>query len=111
AINPDGSGQTPLTETDEIDEFEPSASPDGKLIAYEAEGGTDDIYLMNADGSGERRLLAGTATISWHAPSFSPDSRTLAVQRNDSATGFSDIYIVNLATHALANATPGSNET
>lgn len=110
AMNPDGSGEVPVTATDGVDEWDPAASPNGRLIAYDAPTGTDDIYLMNADGSDEHRLLAGTATISWHTPSFSADSRKLVVSREDSGPNVSDIYIVNLATGALTNATPGTAE-
>ena len=110
AINPDGSVEDPLTATDGVDEWDPAASPNGKLVAYEAATGTDDIYLMNADGSGEHRVLAGTATISWHTPSFSADSRRLAVARQVSGPNTSDIYVLNLATGKLTNATPGTGD-
>jgi TolB protein len=49
-----------LTDT-QWDEVSPSWSSDGRLIAYvSAKGGDPQIYLMNSDGSGERRLtMAG----------------------------------------------------
>ena len=50
--------------------YEPAWSPDGRLIAYQNQG---ELFVANADGSGEARRLA------WDAghPSWAPDSRRL----------------------------------
>jgi Tol biopolymer transport system component len=82
-INADGSGLTNLTETPE-DEYQPVWSPDGWTIAYlrapmtpEADHETQ-LWSMGANGAGVHRLgdISGYAL---SAPSWSPDSRQLAV--------------------------------
>src|SRR5215208_6754921 len=60
-IDADCTGQTNLTSTKTIIEDEPSWSPDGKQIAFKrADAGNvyadQDVYLMNADGTGRSHL-------------------------------------------------------
>ena len=55
-----------------------SWSPDGRKIAFTSgHDGESEIYVMNADGSGQRRLTQqrGNAT---SAPAWSPDGRKIA---------------------------------
>jgi Tol biopolymer transport system component/tetratricopeptide (TPR) repeat protein len=84
----------------------PSWSPDGQQIAFTRENssgreitGNHNIWIMNADGTGEQMLAiepadvtAGNADEMW--PAWSPDSEWLALQAN--WDGDNDIYIVNL---------------
>jgi TolB protein len=70
-MDSDGTHQRRLTHTPEEKESVPAWSPDGKNIAYVADtfGNNPMIWLMEADGSGHRRLTEG----SW--PSWSPDGK------------------------------------
>jgi TolB protein len=52
-------------------------SPDGRRIAFSvSEGGNSDVWVMNADGTGPRRLTNHPALDL--SPSWSPDGRRLA---------------------------------
>ncbi len=56
----------------------PRFSPDGRTIAYvshEADG-KGDVWLMEPDGSGQRRLTVRDAT-SDYSPAWSPDGRSI----------------------------------
>jgi len=77
----------------------PSFTPDGKQIVFasDREGGTSQIYIMGADGTGGRRL---TNSKSYDTlPNVSPDGRKIAyaVQTGTDQTGItSDIYVMNI---------------
>ena len=52
-------------------------SPDGKLIAFDSRGGTqDDIFMLGTDGTGLRQILDDAHKD--RGPSFSPDGRRIA---------------------------------
>jgi TolB protein len=77
-------------------------SPDGKQVAFSTDRrGTTDIYVMNADGSRQRPLLAGTAN-DW-AASWSPDAKRLAfVSDRD---GLPQIYSFEIASGRVTRLT------
>ena len=69
-IRPDGGGRRELTHRQVA--IGPAWSPDGKRIAFVVdprfEIGKGEIFVMNADGSGQRRLTTGAQalpTLSW----------------------------------------------
>ena len=102
AMNPDGSSQTRLT-NNTVDDSSPSLSPDGTRIAFASkwDGNEDDdeIYVMNADGSGEATRL--TNNDAWDdAPFWSADGKKIAFTSNQDGNG--EIYVMNA---------DGSNET
>ena len=76
-VEPDGSGRRQLTKND-VDDADPSFSPDGRSIAFvrvprcdPINGcGSPAVFVMRADGSGARRLTHGGEEL---APSWSPD--------------------------------------
>jgi TolB protein len=69
----------------------PAWSPDGRRIAFRrfdgqlggpqlGSAGPSDLFVVNADGSGLRRLTRNAENLRWFA--WSPDGRTIAFLRN-----------------------------
>lgn len=88
-MNGDGKGERRLTDHD-VDtsspaglffQVDPAWSPDGTKIAFSSRrSGSHDVYVMNADGTGTRRLTS-TSADDLH-PTWSPDGRRLAFARS-----------------------------
>jgi hypothetical protein len=79
-IRANGSGLTRLT-VDTANNEQPRWSPDGKEIVFSSDraGAGLDIYVMNADGSGKRRV-GNMPSGGWYQSSFSPDGQWIAFQ-------------------------------
>ncbi|MEN6627681.1 MAG: hypothetical protein ABFD69_15760 [Candidatus Sumerlaeia bacterium] len=79
AINADGSHPKNLTNTPDINESYPQCSPDGKMIAFECcdntTGAQYRIEVMNADGTGRRKVVDNARQMAW-----SPDCTRLAFE-------------------------------
>ena len=98
-MNPDGSGQTRLTDNPAADSW-PSWSPDGRRITFISSRDDPDpnddnsiweIYVMNEDGSDQTRLTNNSA---WHSlPRWSPDGRRIAFQSH--RDGNWEIFLMN----------------
>src|SRR5213592_1872984 len=97
-INTDGSGFVQLT-TSLADDSWPAWNPDGTKIAFQSNrnltpggnGSQLDIYVINADGTGETRLT--TDTTNEAQPAWSPDGTKIAfVSDRD---GNNEVYLMN----------------
>jgi len=104
-MNPDGSGQTRLTDNIARD-GDPAWSPDGSRIAFTRnKAGAPEIYVMNADGSNQTRLASRLA----EHPTWSPDGSKIAF---DSAQyGSPQIYVMNADGSHPVPLTPRSPNT
>jgi TolB protein len=101
-IEPSGAGLTQLTDLPDGAALEPSWSPDGTNVAFRTLTFPDpvsvssDLYLINADGSGLRKIGPGVVN-----PAWSPDGRKLAFSEGPPCSPFfppcaeRDIYTVN----------------
>lgn len=101
AVNIDGSGVTNLTQTGKlIRNWHPAWSPDGTKIAFMSNRtGTAEIYVMNADGTGQKQLTAHQDPQQvYDYPSWSPQGQiTFIIARlNDrKVPTMGDVYIIN----------------
>lgn len=112
-MNRNGTGLTQLTENDVFD-FEPEWSPNGKKIAFVGERGpfSSDILVMNPDGSEERRVTTNPDFSFGDAPAFSPDGKKIAFASNrttgegvNNPEGDTEIFTVNLDGTGLTQLT------
>ncbi len=63
-------------------EMQPRFSPDGRQIAFTSDrAGGNNIWIMNADGSGRRQLTKETFTL-LNNPTWSPDGRFIAARKH-----------------------------
>jgi len=104
-INADGSGLTCLTgnnaggdtpssaaELNEAWNTSPSWSPDGQQIVFRSNrDGDDEIYVMAADGSGQRNLTNHPASDA--DPAWSPDGTRIAFVSDRDGDG--EIYVMD----------------
>jgi TolB protein len=93
AAHADGTDPTELTHTTDVGNTQPVFSPDGRRIAYISGGrGSNRIWVMNADGSGQRPLTEGPrdAYPQWL------DGRTVFFARQDLARGTTMIMSAGL---------------
>ena len=95
-MNADGGAQHRLTPSEgEVTsparlffQLEPAWSPDGGRIAFASRrSGNFDVYVMNADGTGTKRLTAAKENDSH--PTWAPSGREIAFVRDE------DIYTMN----------------
>ena len=76
-----------------VSDGEPQLSPDGEHVAFIRGHGvylaTPSVYVMNADGSGQRRIGAGDA------PRWSPDSSRIAYVEYRAAPSNDEIFVAD----------------
>jgi len=103
-MNADGSNATNLTQTPDVDEMYPHASPDGTRICFVTDEGKGrnkvrSVYYMNIDGTG-RVKVADNA----RQPCWSPDGKTIAYLKGEyeryttRAIGTKGLFFYDIAT-------------
>ncbi|MDX3773070.1 amidohydrolase family protein [Chromatiaceae bacterium AAb-1] len=77
-------------------QMQPTFSPDGKYIAYTSdEGGGDNIWIMNADGSEPRAVTKETFRL-LNSPAWSPDGEFIVARKHFTASrslGAGEVWI------------------
>jgi Tol biopolymer transport system component len=104
-VDADGSNRVNLTNTPEVDEHYPHASPDGTrilFVAVEGEGRRNqsrNVYYMNVDGTGKTRVAENA-----YQPTWSGDGRSIAYLKGEyeryssSMTSNEGLAVFDLAT-------------
>jgi dipeptidyl aminopeptidase/acylaminoacyl peptidase len=99
-MNPDGSGQTNVTNTTDLNETNPAWSADGTRIAYvEGYNGVNTLMVVNADGTNRVAVTAGPSY--QFGPTWSPGGTQLAFVRYRDGSPVSiqaDIMVIDLET-------------
>lgn len=97
-VNPDGTGFVAVHSG-----ALPSWSPDGRKLAFTDTQANDDIFVIDAGGTGLRRLTDSPAR-DW-CPAWSPDGERIAFTSNRSGIGASDVWVMNRDGSAQENLT------
>jgi Tol biopolymer transport system component len=112
-VRPNGTGLKRLTFTKGDahtlgDDGFPAFSPDGRRIAFSSNrGGEGDLWIMNANGSGQRRLAGIKGRDDW-MPTWSQDGSRLAFSSVDAA-GRGVIYTVGADGKGLKRLVAGDD--
>jgi len=105
SMNPDGTGLINLTNQPGNTDYYPAWSPDGGKIAFVRDtAGADDIYVMNADGSGVTQLTHGLASA--NRPAWSSDGTKIVFASN--RDGNWEIYVMNADGSGIIRLTDNS---
>ena len=106
-MNVDRSGQRNVTNTaGGISDFDAALSPDGQTVAYVSAGvqpsnpeGDDEIFAINADGSGRRNLTDTASGVQDDFPDFAPDGMRIAYDSDgiqpSNPEGDAEVYVMN----------------
>ena len=82
-MNADGSNPVNLTQTPDLDEMYPHASPDGRKICFVVDEGSRrnkvrSVYYMNIDGTGRFKVATNA-----RQPCWGPDGKSIAYLRGE----------------------------
>lgn len=100
AMNPSGSKQTNITRNRSLNQEDPAVSPNGRKVAYEY---AREVWVMNSDGTGKRRVVADTGGDA--SPSWSPNGKRIVFSKNSA-----DIWVVKLDGTGQRNLTNTPNQ-
>ena len=103
-MDTDGSNVIQLTDSIRGGNFAPHWSPDGKRIVFHSlRDALFEIYVMNADGSGQTLLTTGP--LAGLSPDWSPDGERIAFAGFFDGSLSSNIYVMNADGSSLVQLT------
>jgi TolB protein len=107
-MNADGFGRRQLTTSGPSSDGGPAWSPDRRRVAFGSNRPTGnavtaDVFVVNADGTGLRALVATKA--SEDSPSWSPDGRWIVFGKDRTGRGHHDLYVVRVSTGKVSRLT------
>ena len=89
--------------------FEPFYGPYGGKTARIDQGNFSDLYLMNADGTGQTRLTSDASLYAWSSD-WSPDGKQIVFTEGEPNDPESSLYVMNVDGSGLRQLTdlPGA---
>jgi Tol biopolymer transport system component len=105
-VRPDGTGRTTILSRHREIDFAPRWSPDRKRIAFSmnaARGSSIGLYIVNANGTGVRKVSTGRRDNV--APAWSPDGTKIAFSSGTASSLYSHIFVKNLKTGVVTQVT------
>jgi TolB protein len=95
-MNANGSHQRDITNTPKINETHPWFAPDGRRIVflwddYKRAG----LGVINADGTGMRRIVSGSYDEGFQSPSWTADGKSIVYTRYQGTDPPTHVYIVS----------------
>ena len=112
-MNDDGSRRRRLTLNTTALDNDPRWSPDGTQIAFTRDMDrtqrqtTAELFVMNADGTDPQRLTYNNVIDAY--PSWGPDGHSLVF--TSTRSGRWEVFVIELATHAVTQLTGGDEDT
>ena len=109
SVSSPDTGFTPPTRltTNAADDFQPAWSPDGSKIAFtSSRDGNDEIYVMNADGTGQANVSNNPGGDDFE-PSWSPNGQRLAFTSTRDVN--EEVYVMDATGAGQANISNNSN--
>ena len=110
SMNVDGTGQTNLTNSVISSDYGANWSPSGEEILFLRQNGDTGLWVMNADGSGQRQLLLGNVSLSdVKEANWFPDGRKIVFTRaSDAQPGggsvrYNDVFVAEYDGMTLRN--------
>jgi Tol biopolymer transport system component len=102
----DGSDEVSLTDDIPFESYQPEYTPDGKQIVFASQAGglVSAVWIMNADGSGKKRLT--DAPVEAGGPDMSPDGKRVTFYSQQNTPKPAAVWVMNVDGSSQQRLTP-----
>jgi Tol biopolymer transport system component len=102
----DGSDEVSLTDDIPFESYQPEYTPDGKQIVFASQAGglVSAVWIMNADGSGKKRLT--DAPLEAGGPDMSPDGKRVTFYSQQNTPKPAAVWVMNVDGSSQQRLTP-----